>query len=269
MAVVVLNSQIITPAGAGGSESSLIGSSFTILEEDDFVSVPIDNTANAHPVAVELSLLGLDAAEFALSSTLVAVEASGTDSVDVERAPGSTAAFAATLDVIHSNGELQSIDVYSEELLIVTSYSNPLSTGNRTGLMTVGFIAAPPLATGSSSNWINGTTGTNQCWFSSGYGSIEIKFNLGGLYVIDEAKLYASGTWKIGGQWQWYGSLDDVVWDPIGTDWEMKGATGGQVLTELAGNVTFYSYYKIVQISGTTAASADNRIREFEFKITA
>jgi len=252
-------------ASASASAAATVADTVLLTEDDNEVALSIDNTANAHPAAVELSLSGTDAAKFALSATLVVVAAGDTGSVDVERAPGETDAYSdAQLDIVHSNGEAQAVAVSCDELVDwSTSYVNTLSSGDRTLLIVATHSGFTP--TGTAYDLIDGST-TGVFKFPGGQSATGdyLRFDMGTDHVMDECTWSQSNT-AGHGTWKWQGSDDAITWDDIGSSFTLGGATT-QVQTQLNGNVTPYRYYQVVGVSGVTHGGPE--VKELTFKVS-
>jgi hypothetical protein len=252
---------------SGGAAGADVADTVLLTEDDNEVALSIDNTGNAHPIAVELSLSGTDAAKFALSASLVAVAALDTGSVNVERAPGETDAYSdAQLDIIHSSGEAQAVAVSCDELVDwSTSYVNTLSSGDRTLLIVATHGGFTPTA-GDMDDLIDGST-TGVFKFPGGQDATGdyLRFDMGAPKVMDECTFTQTGA-AGHGTWKWQGSDDEAIWDDIGSSFTFGAATT-QVQTQLNGNVTPYRYYQLVGISGVTHGGP--ALKEMTFKISA
>lgn len=91
-----------------------------------------------------------------------------------------------------------------------------------------------------------------------------IKFSFKqGPVVITEVTMYQS-TVNNQGDWKWQGSNDGTTWTDIGGSFTLGGALT-QVQTSLNGNVTAYSQYRLLGVSGATVPSTTD-IQEFTFK---
>jgi hypothetical protein len=147
---------------------------------------------------------------------------------------------------------------------VVTSYTNPLSTGNRTATITVS--ANPAMSGGPASALVNGTkSGDTGCYISarSILTSEYIRFDLGTAKVIQEAKWYQSAA-NANGVWIWQGSNDATNWTDIGDSFTLGGATT-QTQTTLSANTSSYRYYQMRGVSGSSSSTPYTE--EIEFKI--
>jgi hypothetical protein len=141
------------------------------------------------------------------------------------------------------------------------SYTNPGGSGNRTSLIAVTTTAT---VNGSVSALVNGTQ-ANEFWWNNGQSGRELVFSFGGTgftRCITEAKWYQDLN-SIHGDWKWQGSNDALTWTDIGASFTLGNTL--QVMTTLAGNTSFWHYYRLLQVSGTTSSSP--YLREIEFNI--
>ena len=84
--------------------------------------------------------------------------------------------------------------------------------------------------------------------------------------LITEAKLYVGSTEGLG-TWQWEGSNTGSFSGEettIGSSFALGATAGGQALTELSGNTTYYTWYQMRGLSGTI--SDYPYVKEIEFK---
>jgi len=150
------------------------------------------------------------------------------------------------------------------------SYTDPLSTGDRTGTITVttsGIGGAQ-----DETKLVDGNFGSNisEAWAFGGADTdatgewVQFDFGAANAPVITEAKWYQSST-DTHGTWRWQGSADAASWTDIGASFILGGATPHQVQSSLSGNTTGYRYYRLLGISGTPQSA--NWIPEVEFKI--
>lgn len=145
---------------------------------------------------------------------------------------------------------------------VATSYTNSGGSGDRKGV--VGRVITSGTGTaGSPSNWVNGdtTSAGGACFFASAGCVIEFWFQ--SRKIIDEAKLYGNSA-AAQGDWKWQGSNNRTTWTDIGGTFAF-GGTIPFVMTSLAGNTTAYSFYRMVQVSGSVNGGPD--YYEMEFKI--
>lgn len=99
-----------------------IPASGTIADDEDFVDLTIDNTANVDPVAVAFTLSGDDPTEFALDQAVLHVAAGDTETLRISRdgAEGNSAGSCAIVVVYSSGGADGSIPVTKAEKAIST-----------------------------------------------------------------------------------------------------------------------------------------------------
>jgi len=173
--------------------------------------------------------------------------------------------------------------IYSSNIFsIVTSYSNPLGSGNRNGMIvysqfgntltanypTLGTIIFNGFFTPDNVGYANGPAlGT---W---------MMFDFGTPRIIQEVKWYQDTSWNMG-TWQWQGSNDSVNWSNIGGNFILGIGIVTSVLdpynstyrnesvqtqTSLNDNRIAYRYYKLSGVSGTMSYTP--YIHEIEFKI--
>ena len=148
---------------------------------------------------------------------------------------------------------------------IVTSYANTGGTGNRTSIITATHDGSL-FAGGTAPRMVDGvTSGTFDMWFNAS-GSHYLKFDFGTRVVIDTFKWF-QGNNANHGTWQWYGSNDNSSYTALGSSFTLDGGIGNtpKEHAQPAGNVTFYRYYRLTQLSGNCSASPD--IYEIQFKI--
>jgi hypothetical protein len=146
---------------------------------------------------------------------------------------------------------------------VVTSYANPLGSGDRTGLIALSWTltAADPVSL------INGNLSESANFFGAFAvdGTVYQTFDFGSAYVVDEVTFYQELA-NAAGTWQWQGSNDGSSWTNIGSPAALGGATTN-VITALAGNTKPYRHLKMLGVSG--ACTSASYIYEFEFKISA
>jgi hypothetical protein len=143
---------------------------------------------------------------------------------------------------------------------MATSYANLGGTGDRRRQIIVTISSA--VFTHNCSILVDGSIlGTG--FFGSGAASGEwIEYDLGELYVVDEAKSYQSTT-DSHGTWKWQG-WDGGSWVDIGSSFTWGGATT-QTETQLNGNTTAYTKYRRLGVSGSI--SGGPWLYETEFKL--
>lgn len=146
---------------------------------------------------------------------------------------------------------------------MATSYTNPLSTGDRRKYIDVTCNFTFP--GGKDPNLMINGSFANDIFFGGNpaASTIHFDFDFGDAYVIDEAKWYQSVD-AAQGVWQWQGSNDGSSYSNIGATFTL-GSPATQTITTLNGNTTAYRYYRLQGISGTTNGGPDQR--ELEFKI--
>lgn len=140
-------------------------------------------------------------------------------------------------------------------------------TGDRTSSITVTTSTGLQHAssTGTDSDMVNGVTDDSDDYYfdTESVSGHWMKFQFtGGAHIVDEATWRQSGT-QTHGDWQWQGSNNDADWTNIGTTFTLGGATV-QTQTELNGNTTAYTYYRLNASSGSK--SGGPFIREVEFQ---
>jgi hypothetical protein len=88
-----------------------------------------------------------------------------------------------------------------------------------------------------------------------------IKYQFASPKVVQEAKWYQD-TSATHGVWKWQGSNDNSNWDDIGSSFTLGGTL--QTQTSLNGNVTAYTYYRLLGVSGV--CSFTPYLEEIDFK---
>lgn len=167
------------------------------------------------------------------------------------------------------------IDSYWDDFAVslttqLTLWSNSLSTGNRTGTITV---TATNITTGGGapSNLVDGSQADSYWWTNgTGNGTGYITFDLGSSKIVDGFRLYESSR-TAHGVWRFEGSPDNSSWTQIGADFTLYGEVAGTVLTDQGGififaNTTAYRYYRLRHMSGSRSQAP--YIREIEFRVT-
>ena len=145
---------------------------------------------------------------------------------------------------------------------VVTSYSNPGGSGNRTSLIRLTTSANFRVFrnypfTGYS--LLCGDYGDNGDWTSGGH----VTFDFGEPRCIDEATFYQSSA-ATHGTWQWKASNDGSTFTNIGPSFVLGGSMAA-VLDSLNGNTDFYRYWRMDQVSGSVSPSP--YLRGLDFKI--
>jgi hypothetical protein len=148
------------------------------------------------------------------------------------------------------------------------SVAGGYETGDRRSTITVtdtGFIND---GDGPPSNLVNGSSATNG---SSHACTSHVQATSGQymLFAFSTAKIISECRWiqqngHSGGVWKWQGSNDNSTYTDIGTSFTLGNSQPSQLHTELNGNTTAYTYYRLFGVSGNTQAS--DWIREVEFK---
>jgi hypothetical protein len=149
-----------------------------------------------------------------------------------------------------------------------TSYTNPLSIGDRTSTITVTSANISWIGSGFPvTNLVNGTIVGDLLYLSGAAlaGNEYIRFDLGSAKLITEAKWYQDQATAMG-TWKWQGSQNASSWTDIGSSFTLGGATV-QTQTALNGNTTQYRYYQLIGVSGSSSSTPYTR--EIEFKISA
>lgn len=132
-------------------------------------------------------------------------------------------------------------------------------SGDRTASITVTTNAT---LNGNPTNLVDGGTASNTTdglFFASGSTPVAnlhftFDFGAGARVKITEAKNQQVGT-STDGTWRWQASQDNATWVDIGATFTLGGATT-QTMTTLSGNTKGYRYYRILGVSGNTAASS-------------
>lgn len=150
---------------------------------------------------------------------------------------------------------------------MATSYANAGGTGDRTATITTTSAPGDLFGAGNLAKLINGDLTANDCWFNV-RSSAFMKFQFGSQKVIDTFR-WKQSNGNPHGVWKWFGSNDDISYDPLGNDFTLEGVSGGAFneITEPAGNTVGYLYYSMVQQSGGTGSGPF--LYEIEFKIDA
>ncbi len=143
-------------------------------------------------------------------------------------------------------------------------YGNAGGTGDRRGSIT---MSSSLTSNGPAiSNMIDGNAAdASGPWFASLPDAATIEWDFGTARLITEAT-FKYNTSVVFGNWKWQG-WNGSSWVDIGTSFTLGGGSGTsptQVLTELSGNTTSYTKYRILKTGGTGANWYWN---EFTFKI--
>lgn len=141
-------------------------------------------------------------------------------------------------------------------------------SGNRTSEITVTTNAT---INGTASNLVDGATASNTSdglFFTSGSTAVSglhftFDFGAGARVKITEARNQQANT-ATDGTWRWQASQDNATWVDIGSTFTLGGATT-QTITTLSVNTKGYRYYRMLGVSGNTAASS-HYFLEFTFQ---
>lgn len=143
------------------------------------------------------------------------------------------------------------------------SYSTPISSGDRTSLITITNLNT--ITNGTYSNLIDGAfgnTNADSIAFSANSSPRWIQFALGADYIVKQFKWYQSLD-SGHGTWQFQGSLDGgSTWVNIGATFTLGIGTGNWY-NHIYQNAVAYPIYRLLFISGTTSNSP--WIQEMEF----
>lgn len=145
------------------------------------------------------------------------------------------------------------------------SYWNPGARDYRVGLITV---TADITITGGADGLIDGAN-TSAIFFANGQAVAGkfVKFDFGS----GVKKRITEITWNqnqvtSNGTWKFQGSNDDSTWTDVSTSNFTFNVSGDQVIDNgISTNTTFYRYYRLLGVSGTT--SSFPAIYEIQFKI--
>jgi hypothetical protein len=140
------------------------------------------------------------------------------------------------------------------------SYSNPLGSGNRTGIIAVSTSGGTTFD--SPSKLVNGNLTENAFW---GTGAVTFKFDLAIPKVIRQARWHQNTSTAHFGLFQWSGSNDDVGYAEIGAPFALGGATVS-LCNSLNDNQVAYRYYRLAPAEGGSI-NATPYLREIEFYI--
>ncbi len=143
------------------------------------------------------------------------------------------------------------------------SYANTGGTGDRHLIITVVDSSSTGSSivggSGGSSSWVNNAgLATGQSFFNAATLDgvqywIRFDFGVGHSAQITESKFYqqdatAQGTWK------WQGSNDASTWTDVGGNFTLVTAAT-TISTSMSANTTFYRYYRMLGMSGTTSGA--------------
>ena len=144
---------------------------------------------------------------------------------------------------------------------IAPSYANVGGTGDRRSVITLTHTAA---FTDTGSLMLDGSYSNTGWWHEEDITGKVFLFDLSSSThkVITEATWYQDNS-STHGTWRWQGSALGVLWTNIGNTFTLGGTA--QVQTELSGNLTAYTYYRLLGVSGSSSPSP--YLREIEFKI--
>jgi hypothetical protein len=143
-----------------------------------------------------------------------------------------------------------------------TSWSNPLSSGDRRSLI---IATSSGFVQGDVNNSVNGILSEEDWYFNTTALSngVWIQWDFGNPVVVDGAMFYQQDS-TVQGTWQWQGSNDGSSWTALGNTFSL-GGTPTQTITEPNGNVAPYRFYRIAGVSGST--SSGPWVYEFEFHV--
>jgi hypothetical protein len=173
---------------------------------------------------------------------------------------GATNATGMRLDVIDWQEDLSRTDVMPDFAVV----DNADGRGNRAAHITVTTTAT--LSSGSIATLVDGAA-TNGLVFNSGQSGRSITFQ------FDETKVVKAGLMlqniTIGGaghgNWKWQGSNDGSAFTDLSAAAVFDGNNTGLAVGDLSANVTAYTYYRLLQTSGTTSSTPN--LWEMEFKL--
>ncbi|MEI6843187.1 MAG: tail fiber domain-containing protein, partial [bacterium] len=142
---------------------------------------------------------------------------------------------------------------------LVTSYSNPGGSGNRTPSITVTYSAGSTY----NSSVVDSDTSTSG-WLPDN-SSAWLTFNFGSQVIINETTFYTQnmGAWFFTARWQ--ASNDGVTFSNItGSTFNLPGTGSPLTDTTLSANTTAYQYYRL-QVTALSAAWP--YLNEINFKL--
>ncbi len=186
--------------------------------------------------------------------------------------PANTRKFRIGTTNTRASGTI--LDSYWDDFGLVltqnlSSWTNPLSTGNRSASITVTATNISAGA-GSPTALVDGSQ-SNSYWWSTtaGDGSAYLTFDFGIPKIVDAFKWYQDVT-NSQGVWRFEGSTNNTSWTQIGSDFTLSGDVASGTLTNDGGyfyftNNTLYRYYRLRHISGTRSGTP--WLREIDFRI--
>lgn len=143
-------------------------------------------------------------------------------------------------------------------------YDSPYGTGNRTASITVtkssllmGYDIDPAF-------WVNGNKVSQADYFNgTAVSGKYIRFQFAVQIIVDHLMYYQDlttnqGTWKV------QGSDNGADWTDIGSSFTLGGAAVQEI--DISANVTPYTYYQIIGVSGNSSNAP--WVREMEFSWT-
>ena len=135
-----------------------------------------------------------------------------------------------------------------------SSYSNPGGTGNRVSLITA-TNSASTFTTGTAQNLVNGTNAHDLYFNTATVAGKYLRFDFGSSFP----KLITEATWiqadtSSHGVWKFQGSNNGTDWTDIGASFTLGGATT-QTITTLSNNGSYYRYYQLLGVSGSSSNS--------------
>lgn len=145
----------------------------------------------------------------------------------------------------------------------VDDYNHAYSDGDRTSIITV----TTDLASygGPVSQLVDADFSTNDSFFGGTVVDKEIRFQLlDGAAVFTEATIHHNAYYTPHGYFKWQGSNNGSDWTDIGSSVQIQVNTS-VTLTELNGNETAYTYYRLFGTSGNM--NSNPYMRGFKFKV--
>lgn len=151
---------------------------------------------------------------------------------------------------------------------VSTSYSNPLGSGDRTGLITITQSNASPVYPFVNPGILidGSTTGTGSYLRLACADGEWITFDFGTGHVVNEMRFYQTAA-RTQGVWQCNMSNDGSSYAPVGSSFTLGDNLTTQTITAIAGNTTSYRYLRLTKVSGSTDDTTWTP--EIEFKISA
>ena len=139
-------------------------------------------------------------------------------------------------------------------------------SGNRSSTITVTTTLA--VALGSVQNFVNGNAPTDNShgasdgyYWNNGTNNVagkEVKFQWASAQTITGARVLSANS-DSQGTWKWQGSNDGSSWTDIGANFDFNTASSltfdNNFGSQLSGNSTAYTYYRMLGVSGGTNAS--------------